>query len=336
MTIEARNQADSALQRPVLSPATNLEAYMTRQVIQMSPRRSTLYSILAIALVALPLLPFEAGATNDTLYGLTYDGYLVQINTTDASPTLVSTLPSSNQPYHSLTFYNGDFLATAGPILPGGGCSVVAFGVNNNDLVYKGTVSGLCPRTLAVDSNSNLYTGGTSTCSPHSCLQLKQLDPTTFAITNVASQFTFLTDDSPPVDGLAFVGSTSAYMTNVANRSERLNYRQLTLASGSWSSTYNSYGYLYPGTHGLAYNSSTSSLYSADGYDEYDNSVNTSHLWFINSPYTGSAGKTNLGTVTSYPGMVGITFAPAANQISSPPQPTGAKRLEPIRRLLLD
>jgi hypothetical protein len=288
-----------------------------------------------LAFAAFCILPLQARA--DDLYGLTYDGYLVQIDTSTATPTSVrARLPLKYQPYHSLTFYNGSFLATTGNALPDGGCWVLAFGVGSGDEVYQGKVSGFCPRALAVDSSGDLYTGGSSTCGSSTCLQLKQLNPTTFAVTNIANTISMNANDYAVVDGLAFVGSSNAYMSNVGNFA--MDYRQLTLSGGAWSATYQSLGELSSNAHGFAYDSSSALLYGVVGYDESASSSATSKLYSIASPYYGggSANPHLIGTVTGYPGMVGITMAPPTNQISSPSLPTGAKEWEPVRELIVD
>src|SRR5262249_28146857 len=154
------------------------------------------------------------------------------------------------------------------------------------DEVYKGKVSGFCPKALTVDSNNDLYTAGTTSCSGSTCFQLRKLNPTTFAATNVANPIAFVTNDSGPVDGLAFTSSTQAVMTTLMTSLSAMDYRLLGLSGGVWSSTYQSAGYLPPGTHGLAYDSSSTLLYSTTGYDESNASTSTSELRSLPSPYS--------------------------------------------------
>jgi hypothetical protein len=210
----------------------------------------------------------------------------------------------------------------------------VASAARWNQLV---TAAAFLPVVVALAYQAFFVVRSAVDCSGN-CFELKKLDPTTFAITHVASSFSLLSFDYQyPMNGLAFVGTSNAYVGNPAAGIgiEYMDYRELTKSGGSWSPTYQSYGFLNPATHGMAYDSASTLIYTAEGYDEADLTADTSKLTSVASPYTGSATKTAIGTVTGYPGMVGITFAPAANLISSPSQPVGAKRFEPIRQLLL-
>jgi hypothetical protein len=172
---------------------------------------------------------------------------------------------------------------------------------------------------------------------------LKKLDPTTFSITNIPNTISFQASEGLPAYGLAFGGSNKAEVTNLYDNgfTQGHVYRVLTLSSGSWSETYRSINFFAgdpsaSAEHGLAYDSASATLYSVNGFKEFDGTSHTSTLDSIDSPFDGSGTKTIIGTITGYPGMVGITMAPATGSISSPTPPAGAKDWEPVREIILD
>jgi hypothetical protein len=313
------------------------------------------------------LLLFEASlarsaqAQNTTLYGITYDGKLVQINVSTVSVSQVrATLPAvTGSDYTGLTLYNNSFQTYTRPSGGATNCDVVSFGPTTGDQIDRGAVTGDnlgCYYPLATSPAGDLETVGFSLYQSKWAWALQTISfytrraeaiPNPFYIAHSADFH--IGDDASY--GLAFANATTAYEVGLYQDYPHFgpHLYELSKSGGIW---YKVWDWLPASLSGLAVPmglvvdpSSSTTLYTVAGYDAYNRVASSTSTLYKISLSSGSPVVTTLGTFTGY-SITGLTYGPALSSVSSPgplsyPPPVrqrqmGSKVFEVIREIIFN
>lgn len=318
---------------------------MIRRLYQMIIRPLILSSGFSVVIILSSAL--DARADNTTLYGLTFDGKLVQINPATAEATQVrATIQSKFLPAKSLAFYGGSLYANIDGLAVGYHTpyGFFAFGPTAYDEQFHGYINASGTRNLSINlasaPDNHLYTimsGPVSTPATDILVDINLSNPLTS--TALANSMPYGDVTYPPL-ALTFANSTTAFVAQqyAGLHSTSIYILRLAKTSGVWSVTSTQVFGDANFTAGLAVDPTNSNIvYVGTGYDKNDSKYNqtTINPQQFENTYTDSAlykldfstsPPTNhyigwIGTpgVVGYPGLVGLTFGPALSEIVSPP-----------------
>jgi hypothetical protein len=294
-------------------------------------RRITSF-VLALC-ASLVLLASNADCQNTVLYGLNYDGKLIQINKTTASATQVRTqLPTSFGPYLSLAFHDGSFHAS---YRMGGYSYLIAFGGASGDERHRGKMTA---------TNIGIGSAGALAHHPDGALlmayfgvpvgmtkkySLYDVDESTAFCATIPNAFTKSAGDASP-GALTFTNGNTAFMLN-ENSDNYPGYQQrlwkFGRAAEAWSTTSSTFGAFPLGSSGMARDpSNATKIYISSGVRKDTTNQNlgffTGRLWNINVSGALPTSATEIGTISGFPGVAGIVFGPPIGDVVLPEPPT--------------
>lgn len=283
----------------------------------------------------------NALAENDILYGLTFDGKLVQIDKSTGEGTQVrSQLPSNKREITAFAYWNGYFVAAydqfrAGPPYQNQG--LIAFGPTEGDEVTLGMINNVeLMRTLAQRPNGSLFGamrigsgGGSGSSAPN----VVTIDPSNHSYScapDLECYNSAYDDYTRDLTGIAFYDANTLFLC--AKTGGKLT--KYAYSNNTWSPIYRKNFFTNPSGLVVEISGGSTIFYS----------VNTI-LPYLNNPtvlYTSTLKKYNLttstlstvGEVTGFPSIAGLAFGPEIDDVDSPPK--NAIPWEPVRMLLAD